>query len=104
MQVWALRVDVHVLDHDGNLAGACALASLAALMAFRLPATEVVAAAAEGGGKSHAKVLSPDVREPLPLSLHQLPLAVVFALFEVPPLLPLPFAWGVCMHSMHAPA
>lgn len=36
-KVWHLRVDVHVLDHGGNLTGACGLASLAALMAFRRP-------------------------------------------------------------------
>jgi hypothetical protein len=42
--VWHLRVDVHVLDHAGNLVDACGLASLAALMAFRRPDVTV------GGG------------------------------------------------------
>ncbi len=41
-----LRVDVHVLDHDGNLTDAAGLAALAALMAFRRPFVEV------GGGSS----------------------------------------------------
>lgn len=40
-QVWALRVDCHVLDHGGNLLDCCFLAALAALMAFRKPEVEV---------------------------------------------------------------
>lgn len=43
-KVWHLRVDLHVLDHQGNLVGACGLAALAALMAFRRPDVTV------GGG------------------------------------------------------
>jgi exosome complex RNA-binding protein Rrp42 (RNase PH superfamily) len=35
--VWAVRVDVHVLDHCGNLADACVLSALAGLLAFRRP-------------------------------------------------------------------
>ena len=102
LQAWALRVDVHVLDHDGNLAGACALAALAALAAFRLPDTEVAAAAGDNA-KPRVAVLSPDVREPRPLSLHQLPLAVGFALFEVPAPLPVPAACPTALPSPGAP-
>ena len=36
-QVWHLRVDVHVLDHCGNLVDAAGLSALGALMAFRRP-------------------------------------------------------------------
>ena len=82
-QAWHLQLDVHALDHDGNLLDACMLSALAALMAFRRPDTEVVAPAPGEGAPSTVTLLSPDVREPLPLSLHQLPLAVTFALFEV---------------------
>lgn len=76
-----MRVDVHVLDHCGNLADAAALAALAALLAFRRPEASV----APGGDGERAAVTlhAPDAREPLPLSLHHLPLAVSFALFEV---------------------
>ena len=81
-QAWHLQLDVHALDQDGNLLDACMLSALAALMAFRRPDTEVTAAPGEGAG-STVTLLLPDVREPLPLSLHQLPLAVTFALFEV---------------------
>ncbi|KAK9866329.1 hypothetical protein WJX84_003648 [Apatococcus fuscideae] len=79
-KVWMLRVDVHVLDHDGNLTDAAGLAALAALMAFRRPYVEV------GGGSSEqdqeVTVMSPDVREPLPLTIHHLPIAVTIALFQ----------------------
>lgn len=48
-----LRVDVHVLDHDGNLTDAAGLAALAALMAFRRPYVEV------GGGSSEQDQVKP---------------------------------------------
>lgn len=78
-QVWHLRVDVHVLDHQGNLVDACGLSALGALMAFRRPDATV------GGGPDGQAVTvhSPDVREPLPLSIHHLPVPVSFAFFEV---------------------
>lgn len=78
-QVWHLRVDVHVLDHCGNLTDACGLSALAALMAFRRPDVTV------GGGEDGQAITvhSPEVREPLPLSIHHLPVPVTFALFEV---------------------
>lgn len=40
-QVWWLRVDIHVLDHDGNLADAAVLSALAALLSFRRPDVSV---------------------------------------------------------------
>jgi exosome complex RNA-binding protein Rrp42 (RNase PH superfamily) len=36
-RVWQLRVDVHILDHGGNLIDAAALAAIAALQHFRRP-------------------------------------------------------------------
>ena len=58
---------------------ACGLSALGALMAFRRPDLTV------GGGDDGQAVTvhSPDVREPLPLSIHHLPLPITFALFEV---------------------
>lgn len=82
VQVWSLSIDVHVLDNGGNLADACMLCTLAALMAFRRPDTEVVAGGADSA-RARVTLLSPSVREPVPLSLHHLPLAISFAFFEV---------------------
>ena len=37
-KVWVIFIDIHILDHDGNLFDAASLASLAALMTTRVPA------------------------------------------------------------------
>ena len=37
-KVWIVFIDIHILDHDGNLFDAASLASLAALMTTRVPA------------------------------------------------------------------
>lgn len=39
--VWALRVDVHFLDHDGGLVDAACVAVVAALLSFRRPDVEI---------------------------------------------------------------
>jgi len=38
--VWIVFIDVHVLDHDGNLIDAGGIASMAALLNTRLPKYE----------------------------------------------------------------
>ena len=80
--MWHLDVNTTILDHAGNLTDACLLSAVAALMVFRRPEVEVTTDDS-GTGSAHAVVLSPAVREPLPLSLHQLPLSATFALFGV---------------------
>ncbi|GLI69262.1 hypothetical protein VaNZ11_013844, partial [Volvox africanus] len=76
-KVWALRVDCRVLDHGGNVLDAAFLSALSALMAFRKPEVEV-------GGESGTEIMvhPPEVREPLPLTIHHLPVSVTFALFQ----------------------
>ena len=86
-QVWSLRVDVHILDHNGNLADAASLSALAALLAFRRP--EVTLEAGGGGEGQQVVVHPPDVREPLPLSIHHTPLCITFASFQVGTCIPL---------------
>lgn len=41
LQVWSLRVDVHVLSADGNIGDAVVMCALAALLAFRRPAVSL---------------------------------------------------------------
>lgn len=36
-QVWAVNIDMHVLDHGGNLIDALSIATVAALLHFRRP-------------------------------------------------------------------
>ena len=79
---WAVRLDVHILNHGGALADAAAAAALAALLAFRLPqVTRDPPAPGSGtvgsGGGFQAHPL--DEREGRPLTVHRLPVAVSFA-------------------------
>ncbi|XP_015875722.3 exosome complex component RRP45A isoform X1 [Ziziphus jujuba] len=74
--VWAIRVDLHILDNGGNLVDAANIAALAALLTFRRPDCSL-------GGEDGQEVIvhPPEVREPLPLIIHHLPIAVSFAFF-----------------------
>lgn len=60
LQVWSIRVDIHVLDSGGNLIDACCLAALAALLGFRKPQVEVDQS--KGEGEAQVTVFSPEVR------------------------------------------
>lgn len=41
-KVWSVSVDITILDHDGNLADAAALAALASVVHFRRPHVDVI--------------------------------------------------------------
>ena len=68
-----VRVDVHVIDHDGNLFGAAALAALASLVHFRRPHVDVI------GDEVTIHTLTDHVPDPLSV-LHR-PVCVQFAVF-----------------------
>ncbi|CDP15071.1 unnamed protein product [Coffea canephora] len=72
--VWSIRIDLHILDNGGNLVDAANIAALAALLTFRRPECSL-------GGEDGQEVIvhPPEVREPLPLIIHHLPIAVTFA-------------------------
>jgi len=74
--VWSVRVDLHILDNGGNLIDAANIAALAALSTFRRPECTV-------GGDDGQQVIvhDPEVRDPLPLTIHHMPIAVTFAYF-----------------------
>ncbi|XP_047316359.1 exosome complex component RRP45A-like [Impatiens glandulifera] len=72
--VWSIRIDLHILDNGGNLVDAANIAALAALMTFRRPECSL-----EGEDGQEVVVHSPEVKEPLPLTIHHLPIAVSFA-------------------------
>uniref|UniRef100_A0A1D1XNM4 Protein ECERIFERUM 7 n=1 Tax=Anthurium amnicola TaxID=1678845 RepID=A0A1D1XNM4_9ARAE len=74
--VWAVRVDLHILDNGGNLIDAANIAALAALLTFRRP--ECTTGGEDG---QEVTVYPPEVREPLGLIIHHLPVAVTFAIF-----------------------
>lgn len=70
---WSIRVDLHVLSHDGNLTDAACLAVVAALRHFRKPDTSM-----EG---EVLTVYTPAEREPVPLSWLHSPYCVTFSFF-----------------------
>ncbi|XP_031477250.1 exosome complex component RRP45A-like isoform X2 [Nymphaea colorata] len=74
--VWAIRVDLHILDNGGNLVDAVNIAALSALSTFRRPECTL-------GGEDDQEVIihPPEVREPIPLRVHHLPIAVTFGFF-----------------------
>lgn len=75
--VWAIRVDLHIIDNGGNLIDAANIAALAALLAYRKPECTL-------GGENGQEVVIHDteIREPLPLIVHHVPVAVTFAFFN----------------------
>ncbi len=97
-KVWAVQIDVHVLDDGGNLIDAASIATVSALLHFRRPDVSIT-------GDAITVVRTPRTtaclswltwslilcsrctqhsvadREPVPLSIHHLPLCVTFAVF-----------------------
>ncbi|RDX95847.1 putative serine/threonine-protein kinase, partial [Mucuna pruriens] len=75
--VWAIRVDIHILDNAGNLVDAANIAALASLLTFRRPECSL---AGEDG--QEVVVHPPEQRDPIPLIIHHLPIAVTFGFFS----------------------
>jgi exosome complex component RRP45 len=72
--VWALRVDVNVLNHEGNLVEAASVAALTALCHFHCPDVTI---------KGEEIIIhNPEERDPIPLSLHHYPVCVSYAVFN----------------------
>mmetsp|Transcript_15152 Transcript_15152/g.24623 ORF Transcript_15152/g.24623 Transcript_15152/m.24623 type:complete len:279 (+) Transcript_15152:56-892(+) len=72
--VWSVRVDVMILNDSGNVYDCGCLAAFGALSYYRRPDVSVV-------GTSY-KIFSLEEREPVPLSIHHIPLCVTFSLFK----------------------
>ena len=70
---WSVRVDLHVLNHDGNLLDTACFAVVAALRHFRKPETSM-----EG---ETLTIYTPAEREPVPLSWLHSPFCVTFSFF-----------------------
>ncbi|XP_051993732.1 exosome complex component RRP45 [Xyrauchen texanus] len=72
-KVWQIRVDVHVLNHDGNLMDAASIAAISALSHFRRPDVAIQ-------GRD-VTMFSPEERDPISLSIYHMPICVSFAFF-----------------------
>lgn len=73
-KVWTIQLFVHVLSHDGNLADCCFIAAIAALKHFRRPDVSI--------SGQEVIVYSLEEKNPVPLTLHHMPLCVSFAFFN----------------------
>ncbi|XP_018420236.1 PREDICTED: exosome complex component RRP45 [Nanorana parkeri] len=73
-KVWQVRVDLHLLNHEGNIIDAASIAAIAALCHFRRPDVSV-----QG---EEVTVYSLEERDPVPLSIHHMPICTSFAFFQ----------------------
>lgn len=73
-KVWQIRVDVHMLNHDGNLMDAASIAAITALCHFRRPDVGI-----QG---DEVTVYPPEERDPIPLSVYHMPISVSFSFFQ----------------------
>ncbi|XP_029296200.1 exosome complex component RRP45 [Cottoperca gobio] len=73
-KVWQIRVDVHMLNHDGNLMDAASIAAITALCHFRRPDVGI-----QG---DEVTVYTPEERDPIPLSIYHMPVSVSFSFFQ----------------------
>jgi len=75
-KVWTVRLDLHVLNHEGSLADACSAAGLAALAHFRRPDVTL-----QGDIVTVHPITE---RDPVPLAVHHHPVTTTFAMFQMP--------------------
>ncbi|XP_056442968.1 exosome complex component RRP45 [Gadus chalcogrammus] len=73
-KVWQIRVDVHMLNHDGNLMDATSIAAIAALSHFKRPDVGI-----QG---DVVTVYSAQERDPIALSIYHMPICVSFSFFQ----------------------
>ena len=72
--VWILRVDLNVLNHEGNLIDCCSVATLCGLMHFRRPDVSLV--------EDDVVIYTAAEKEPLPMVMHHYPVCVSYCTFD----------------------
>ncbi|XP_034108902.1 exosome complex component RRP45 [Drosophila albomicans] len=75
--VWCVRVDINVLNHDGNLYDASTIATLAALMHFRRPDVSYI--------DDQIRTYSERERELMPLLFLHYPVSVTYCVYKSTP-------------------
>ncbi|KAJ3303727.1 Exosome complex component RRP45 [Kappamyces sp. JEL0829] len=73
-KVWAIRVDVRVLDHDGNVLDAACISTIAALLHFKRPDVTV--------SGLDVVVHPPEEKSLIALSIHHIPISITFGLYS----------------------
>ncbi|XP_033170435.1 exosome complex component RRP45 [Drosophila mauritiana] len=72
--VWCIRVNVNVINHDGNLYDASSIATLAALMHFRRPDVTYK--------DGELRIFKQNEREFMPLLFHHYPVSVTYCVYK----------------------
>lgn len=75
--VWCVRVDINVLNHDGNLYDASTIAALAALMHFRRPEVSYI--------DDQIRTYNERERELMPLLFLHYPVSVTYCVYKSTP-------------------
>jgi len=73
-KVWQIRVDLNVLNHDGNILDCANMALIASLAHFKLPEVSVTG--------DEIKIYSFEERDPISLTILHMPLTVTFGFFD----------------------
>ncbi|KAK7793911.1 hypothetical protein R5R35_011845 [Gryllus longicercus] len=73
-KVWALRVDITVLNHEGNMVDAASIAALTALSHFRRPDVTTTG--------DQIIIHAPGERDLLAITVHHYPVCVSYAIFR----------------------
>lgn len=73
-KVWAIRVDVTVLNHEGNIMDCVSIAALLALSHFKRPDVTTTG--------EQIIIHTIQDKDPLPIVLHHYPVCVTYAIFE----------------------
>jgi exosome complex component RRP45 len=73
-KVWALRVDLNVINHEGNILDSASIAMLASLAHFRRP--DVTCNGEEFIIHSYQQ------RDPIPTVIHHYPVCITYAIFS----------------------
>lgn len=78
-KVWELKVNLTVMDYDGNMFDAACTAAVCSLLHFKRPDVAVQGV--------DVIVYSEDEKEPIPLVLHHIPICTTFAVINSIPIL-----------------
>lgn len=73
-KVWNLRIDINVLNHEGNIIDCASIAAIAALAHFKRP--DVTAS------NNEFKVHTPAEKDLIPIVLHHYPICISYVLFN----------------------
>ncbi|KAI9276223.1 ribosomal protein S5 domain 2-type protein [Sporodiniella umbellata] len=73
-KVWQIRVDLLFLDYNGNLIDCACIAAVTALLHFRRPDVTV--------SGEDVTIHPIDQKNPVPLSIHHIPICITFAFFD----------------------